>query len=136
MQLKWKAFLRNHKMLATDFHIMDRKISMGYWEKITIQIFWHATCHTFFLILWRYVVFLNDITNQTISENIKKYANSNTKNTCTRKYTTLMWCFYMIEKVEELWLKLIIRKQKKWFSKHPTMFNTIHDWAFYLICHH
>ena len=40
------------------------------------------------------MVFLNDITNQTISENIEKYANSNTKNTCTRKYTMLMQCFY------------------------------------------
>ena len=28
-------FLRNHQMLATDFHIMDRKISMGYWQKKT-----------------------------------------------------------------------------------------------------
>ena len=25
-----KLFLRNHKMLATDFHITDRKISIGY----------------------------------------------------------------------------------------------------------
>ena len=28
-----KLFLRNQKMLATDFHIMDRKASMGYWKK-------------------------------------------------------------------------------------------------------
>ena len=31
-----------------------------------------ATCHTFFLILSRCVVFFNDITNQTISENVEK----------------------------------------------------------------
>ena len=28
-----KLTLRNHKMLATDFHIMDRKISMGYLKR-------------------------------------------------------------------------------------------------------
>ena len=41
-------------------------------KKITMQIFWYATCHTFLLILWRYVVFFNYITNQTISQNIEK----------------------------------------------------------------
>ena len=65
------------------------------------------------------MVFVNDITNQTISENIEKYANSNTKNTCTRKYTMLMQCFYMIEKVEELQLKLIIHKQNKMVQQIP-----------------
>ena len=28
-----KLFFWNHKMLATDFHIMDRKISIGYWPR-------------------------------------------------------------------------------------------------------
>ena len=27
-----KSF-EDHKTLATDFHIMDRKISMGYWKR-------------------------------------------------------------------------------------------------------
>ena len=51
-----------------------------------MQIFWYVTCHTFFLILRRYVVFFNDITNQTISQNIEKNY-SDTKNTFKRKYT-------------------------------------------------
>ena len=67
-----KPFSRNHKMLATDFHIIDRKISVILKTKITMQIFWCATSHTLFLILWRYVVFFNDITNQTILQNIEK----------------------------------------------------------------
>ena len=67
-------------MLAFDFHIMNIKISMGYWKiKNTMQISWCATSHIFFLILW-------SITNQTISQNIEKYSNSDTKNTFTRKY--------------------------------------------------
>ena len=28
-----KLFLRNQKTLATDFHIMNRKISMGHWKR-------------------------------------------------------------------------------------------------------
>ena len=28
-----KLFLRNHKMLDTDFPVMDRKISVGYWKR-------------------------------------------------------------------------------------------------------
>ena len=28
-----KLFLRNNKMLATDLQIMDRKISIGYWQR-------------------------------------------------------------------------------------------------------
>ena len=28
-----KRFLRNHKMLATDFHVMDRQISIGYQQR-------------------------------------------------------------------------------------------------------
>ena len=28
-----KAFLRKYEIGATDFHIMDRKISMGYWKR-------------------------------------------------------------------------------------------------------
>ena len=31
-----KLFLRNHKMLDTDFPVMDRKISVGYWKR-TLQ---------------------------------------------------------------------------------------------------
>ena len=52
-----------------------------------MQIFGCATCRTFFLILWRYLIFVNDKTNQTISQNIeKKYTNSETEITFTRKY--------------------------------------------------
>ena len=67
-------------MLATDFHIMDRKIYIGYWQR-------KSRCKSFdvqhaipflifhvmpFIILGRYVVFFNDITNQIISQNIEK----------------------------------------------------------------
>ena len=46
-----KLFMKNLKMLATDFQIMDKKISKKYWKIKTIQLFWCATCHTLFLIL-------------------------------------------------------------------------------------
>ena len=49
-----------------------------------MQIFGCAACHTFFLILSRYEVFFNYITALTI---LKKYTNSDAKNTFTRKYT-------------------------------------------------
>ena len=49
-----------------------------------MQIFWCAACHTFFLILSRYEVFFNYVTDLTI---LKKYTNSDAKNTFTRKYT-------------------------------------------------
>ena len=53
-----------------------------------MQTFWCTTCHTFFLILSRYVVFFNDITNQTIFKILKKYTNSDTK--ITFKKNTLI----------------------------------------------
>ena len=28
-----ELFLRNQKMLATNIHIMDKKVSMGYWKR-------------------------------------------------------------------------------------------------------
>ena len=51
---------------------MDRNFYEIFENNNTIQISWCATCQTFFLILWRYVVFIDDITNQTISQNIEK----------------------------------------------------------------
>ena len=33
------------------------------------------------------MVFFNDITNQTVSQNIKKYTNTDTKNAFKRKHT-------------------------------------------------
>ena len=81
-----KLFLRNHKMLVIDFHTMDKKISMGHWQR-------KSQCKSFgmqharlCLNLW-YVAFFNDITYQRISQNIEKYTNSDTKNIFTRKYT-------------------------------------------------
>ena len=75
-------------MLATDFYIMDRKIYIGYFQrKSQCKSFGVQHAIPFFLILWRYMVFFNDITNQTVSQNIKKYTNSDTKNAFKRKYT-------------------------------------------------
>ena len=51
---------------------MDRKISMEYWKKIAIKVFWCATSHIFFLILRRYVVFFIDLTNHAISQSIEE----------------------------------------------------------------
>ena len=79
-------------MLATDFHIMDRKISMGYWKrKSHYKSFDEQHAVPFFLILWRYN---NDINNQPISNQIisnyqilKKCTNKDIKNAFARKYT-------------------------------------------------
>ena len=57
----------------TDFHIMDRKVSTGYWQKRSqYKSFGVQHDHNFSLILWRYMILFNDITNQTISQNIEK----------------------------------------------------------------
>ena len=61
-------------MLAADFHIIDRKISMGYqnrkshYKSFDVQ---HAIPFPWFC--KDYVVLFNDITNQTISQSIDKY---------------------------------------------------------------
>ena len=59
-------------MLATDFHIMDRNVSIGYWKrKPQRKSFGVQHAIPFFLILGRYVIFFNDIINETISQNIE-----------------------------------------------------------------
>ena len=65
-----ESFLRNNEMLANDFHIMDRKVSMGYWKRKSEYNSLGCEWHTFFLIFWRCVIFFDDISNQRTSQNI------------------------------------------------------------------
>ena len=51
--------------------------------------------------------------------------------------STLTWCFYMIEKDEELRLLLIIHIiSKRNDSVNIILLCTVHDRVFYLICQH
>ena len=80
---------------------------------------------------------------------MKKYTNIDAENIFNkRKYTnrskkielnafnwsTLTWCFYMIEKGEELWLMLIIHIiSKRNDSVNIILLCTLHDGVFYLL---
>ena len=60
-------------MLATDFHIMYRKnVYRILTKKNHYANLFFSTMPYLFLILWKYVVFFNDTTNQKILQKIKK----------------------------------------------------------------
>ena len=64
---------------------IDRNISMGYWKRKSYNKSFDLQ-HIFSLILWRYVVFFNDIITKQYHKILKKYADEDGKNTFTKKY--------------------------------------------------
>ena len=59
-------------MLANDFHIMDRKISIGYWKRKSLCKFFGVQQVILIILNFVKTVVFNEITNQRILQNIEK----------------------------------------------------------------
>ena len=59
-------------MSVTDFHIMDRKISIDIDKENHNANLWVCSMLYLFLNFVKILVFINDITNKRISQNIEK----------------------------------------------------------------